>query len=145
MHLRCLSLLAVSLCLLAPAVPAKAVTVQMPYEGPAVGTYEGLTDCTDPVRSRGTVCVAIPRSSNAIDLRVTDGSGLTVGGLYYLHGAAGEDVGLGTFCGTLNLPLTGAEKTLVVRLDAVNGPAVCADANELAGLATKGVVSLRLR
>ena len=139
-------MIAVALCLLLPAVPAKAVTVRMPYEGPAALAYAGLTDCEDPVRSMGIVCLDVPRSASLVDLAVSDSSGLRIGGSYFLHDATGAAFASGEFCGALGLPLPDEATSLVVRLEGVNGPAACIEAGETAvGPATKGYVALRLR
>lgn len=138
-------LVALALCLLMPAVPAKAVRMEMPYEGPAITSYRGLEDCADPVGSKGTVCVDVAPGADELAMRVSDRSGLAVGGVWYAHDATGGLVGMGVFCDALTLALPEGADTVVFRLDAT-GQTRCYDAGQLgAGPATKGVLALRLR
>lgn len=129
-----------------PFAPAKSTTIRAPYEGPAMLAYGDLGDCVDPVRSRGAVCVDIPPGTNAIDVRVVDVNDLAVGGTYYLHDAAGDMVGAGTYCAAVTLPQSGQGNVLVVRVEGIGGPINCADEGQVAaGPATKGIVAIRLR
>lgn len=129
-----------------PSVPAAAVTLHVPYQGPAVLSYQGPSDCSDPVRSVGIACVSLSPQSHAVDLLVKDASGLAVGGSYYTHDASGNTLAIGLFCHAASIPLTGAESLIVIRLEGINGPAECLNEGKLGTLpATKGMLAVRLR
>lgn len=120
--------------------------MKAPYEGSSPLSYGGLDDCTDLLRQVGIVCVDIPRTARDLDVRVSDLHELSVGGSWYMHAADGSLVGMGTYCGALTAPLSGAEAVIVVRVESGNGPVQCLnEGRPMAGPATKGIVSLSFR
>lgn len=121
-----------------PTVPAKAVTIRLPYDSPALLGYQGLADCD---AAAGTVCAQIPRGLRLASFRVEDATGLSVGGAWYLHDAAGAFLASGVYCrgAQLDAPPGG---TIVVRVEALNSALNCA--GSLAGAPSRGVVTLRL-
>lgn len=147
MDIRWTSLLAVSLCIAAlPLAPAKAVTLQLPYEGAAPLAYPGAQECEDAV-ALGVVCVDLPRGARAAAFRVLDASSLAVGGTYWLHDADGNALGGGrAYCSGAEVALPAEAQLLVVRIEAVNGALTCIDGgSDAAAVGTKGVVSVDLR
>lgn len=141
------TILVASICVASlPLAPAAGAITREPYEGPAVIGYAGTTDCADPVRSQGIVCVALPAAAAILDLRVRDASELPVGGVYFIADATGTTIASGTFCGLRSIPLDEAAATAVIRLEAINGPLACLDEGQTStGPATQGVIALRLR
>lgn len=147
MQLRWISLLAVSLMFVSalPTAPASgaAFSVRVAYEGTAVLAHASAADdCGGlAVRKLGVVCATLPARAHVMDFFVEDTSKMNVGGTYYLYDAAGNYAGSGTHCNGENVPVAGAALA-IVRLEALNGPIVCASEGKTAqSLATKGFVS----
>ena len=143
MELRWISLLAVSLLVVAPTVPARSATVSLlPYEGSAPLTYQGLAEC-DAALPLGVVCLEFDAGDRRAAFHLDDATGLAVGGTWWVHDAQGAIVLAGEYCGGASVPLDPDVGTLVVRIDTVNGPVGClADGRGGFGPATKGVVEL---
>lgn len=147
MRLRWNILVLIALCLaFLPAVPAKPVSLEVPYDRAAVLSYQGPQDCEDELRRAGTACIPITRGTHALDLRILDATGLPVGGTYYVHDADGNFLDAGTFCGAATKPMPAVVGTVILRLEAVNGPLAChAEGKQSTGPATTGIMSIRLR
>lgn len=139
-------LLCVSVMPTAPASGA-SLTVRMPYEGAAVLAHASPEeDCAGILMKRlGVVCTDIPHNARTMAFSVEDASGLAVGGTYYLYDGAGDYAGSGTHCNGERLAVGGAAFA-VIRLEAINGPIVCAAQGKLAqSMATKGFVDVTFR
>lgn len=146
MDIRWISLLAVSLCVAAlPMVPAKAVTMQMPYEGTAPLAYQGPQEC-DAAFALGVVCLELPKNVHAASFLAADASTLTVGGSYWLYDAQGNALDGGhAYCAGAGVDLPTGASLLVVRIEALNGPLTClADDADAGAAGTRGVVSFDL-
>lgn len=146
MNVRCLSLLAASICLIAalPTVPASGITIRAPYEGAAAFAFSNVAEeCGSSLpRSLGVACFNIPKGAASGSFQVIDASRLAVGGTWYAYNGD-TFLGSGTHCNGANVPVTGAS-VLVVRLEAIGGPLNCAAHTLGAGEATKGVVNVQI-
>lgn len=149
MNIRWISLLAVSLLLVTalPSAPASgaALTVRLNYEGSAILAHSSPTeDCgASAIKKLGVVCVAVPKNAHTMDFDITDLSAMAVGGTYYLYDATGQFAGSGTHCDG-KVVSVGNAALAVIRLEAVNGPIVCAAAGELSqSAATKGFIDIQ--
>lgn len=144
MNVRWIGLVAVMMLCVATLPVAPASGMRLSYQGAALTTHQSAeADCAGLLSQRlGIVCVDIPSGAHAMAFQVEDASKLPVGGSYYLYDASGGYVGSGTHCGAEDVSLGAATKA-VIRLEAVNGPLVCASEGKTAqGLATKGVIGI---
>lgn len=143
-----LTLLAVSICVAAiPVAPAKAMTISMPYDGPAVLAHSTIAQECEGRRlaSTGVVCLTLPARASQLALSIDDKSGLSVGGSYYVYDAAGALTAMGTYCDTPKhagpeIAVPGGA-TVVVRVELVNGPRACAMQGVVGGEPTRGLVT----
>ena len=147
MELRWVALLAVSLICLAavPTAPAaSASSLRIAYDGAAATTHSSpALECDGTTLQRlGVVCAAVPKNARVMAFLVDDASKLPVGGTYYLYDASGAYAGSGTHCGARDIGVAHAALA-VIRLEAANGPIVCAaEGKTTQGLATRGVVAI---
>lgn len=144
MQLRSISLLAVSICLVAamPAVPASGVTIRIQYEGAAPFAFSSAADeCTKSLpRSLGVACATVPHGARTLSFGITDASRLDVGGTYYVYDGA-TFLGSGVHCNGATTNVQGAT-IVVVRMEALGGPTACLGSGGMGtGEATKGVVN----
>lgn len=93
--------------------------------------------------SLGGACFAVPAAHRSARIRISDASGLPVGGAYRFEAADETSLSRGSLCASATTPVPAGARTLTVFVDSARGPMDCPPSNGvISGPGTSGEVTV---
>lgn len=93
--------------------------------------------------SLGGACFAVPSTHQAARIRISDASGVPVGGAYRFEAVDETALSRGSFCSSATAPIPAGARTLTVFVDSARGPMDCPPINGvISGPGTSGEITV---